>query len=332
VMLSGTALVQEDTATGLNVDTSGANVVVRWATDGSAAQVTSGKAGGELDAINATIPNYIAKLDTVATTLRDQVNAVHGTIAGSIPTANQDQSASGNLSFDIGLDNGGFTTVTVPGADWSGAGGAAALQAALQGAVDTAVGAGNATVNVAGGAGSPLTIGIVPNGSHQLEVQATAGAPAGFTTLLGSTAVGTDGVGGRQFFTGTDAASFAVDPSVEGNPAAIAAGTAGGGALDSSVALNLAEMGSSQTGADAVYRQAIVQLGVDTQTATSRDQIQQSATTSLDNARSQNSGVSIDEEMTNLVEFQHGYDAAARLLTTIDTMLDTLINHTGLTT
>ena len=40
--------------------------------------------------------------------------------------------------------------------------------------------------------------------------------------------------------------------------------------------------------------------------------------------------MSIDEEMTNLVEFQHGYDAAARLLTTIDSMLDTLINHTGL--
>ena len=79
-----------------------------------------------------------------------------------------------------------------------------------------------------------------------------------------------------------------------------------------------------------MYRQAIVQLGVDTQTATNRDQIQQTATQSLDNARSQQSGVSIDEEMTNLVEFQHGYDAAARLMTTIDGMLDTLINHTGL--
>ena len=49
----------------------------------------------------------------------------------------------------------------------------------------------------------------------------------------------------------------------------------------------------------------------------------------LDNARAQQSGVSIDEEMTNLVQFQHGYDAAARLMTTIDGMLDTLINHTG---
>ncbi len=329
VMLNGTALVQEDQSTALNVDTSGSGAVLRWATDNSAATVTSGKAGGELTAINATIPNYIAKLDNVATTLRDEVNQLHGAIGGSLAVADQNQSAAGNLQFDVGLDNGAFSTVTVAGADWSGAGGAAALQTALQTAVDTAIGAGNATATVTGGNGSPLAIAIAPTGTHQLQVQAT-GATTGFATLLGNTAVGSDGIGGRQFFTGTNAATLAVSAAVEGNPSAIAAGTAAAGPLDGSMALNLADLSTSPTGADSVYRQAIVQLGVDTQTATNRDQIQQTATQSLDNARSQQSGVSIDEEMTNLVEFQHGYDAAARLLNTINTMLDTLINHTGL--
>jgi flagellar hook-associated protein 1 FlgK len=329
VMLSGTALVQEDTASALTVDASGPGVVLRWATNSSAAAVTSGKAGGELDAINGTIPSYLAKLDNVATTLRDQVNQLHGTITGSLAVGGQDQSAAGNLQFDVSLDNGAFATVTVAGADWSGAGGAAALQSALQTAVDTALGAGNATATVSGGNGSPLTIGLAPTATHQLQIHAT-GATTGFATLLGNTSVGSDGIGGRQLFTGTDAATLAVSAGVEGNPGAIAAGTAAGGPLDGSNALNLAELASSQSGADSVYRQAIVQLGVDTQTATSRDQIQQSATKSLDNARAQNSGVSIDEEMTNLVEFQHGYDAAARLMTTIDSMLDTLINKTGL--
>ena len=157
-----------------------------------------------------------------------------------------------------------------------------------------------------------------------------SGANLGFGTLIGNTAIGSDGIGGRQFFTGTDAASLAVSDLVAGNPASVAAGTAAGGPLDGSNALDLADLATSLTGADSVYRQAIVQLGVDTQTATNRYQIQSSATTSLDNARAQQSGVSIDEEMTNLIEFQHGYDAAARLLTTIDGMLDTLINHTGL--
>jgi flagellar hook-associated protein 1 FlgK len=38
------------------------------------------------------------------------------------------------------------------------------------------------------------------------------------------------------------------------------------------------------------------------------------------------SGVSIDEEMANLVRYQHTYTAAARLITTVDQMLDTLLN------
>ncbi len=329
VMLNGTALVQGDTSSALTVDTSGTGAVLRWSNDNSVARVTSGKAGGELTAINATIPSYLSKIDSVATTLRDSVNQVHGAIAGSLAVAAQDQSATATLKFDVALDNGSFATVSVAGADWSGAGGAAALQTALQTAVDAAVGAGNATATVSGGGGTPFTIGIAPVGAHQLQVRAN-GASTGFATLLGNTPVGSDGVGGRAFFSGTDAASLAVAPGLEGNPSAVAAGTAGGGALDASIALGLADMGSSQSGTDAIYRQAIVQLGVDTQTATNRNQIQASATQSLDNARSQQSGVSIDEEMTNLVEFQHGYDAAARLLTTINSMLDTLINHTGL--
>ena len=38
------------------------------------------------------------------------------------------------------------------------------------------------------------------------------------------------------------------------------------------------------------------------------------------------SGVSLDEEMTNLVKFQKAYQASARLVTTIDEMLDTILN------
>ncbi len=329
VFLNGTALVQEDRPGQLTLDTTGASPVVRWSTDSSVATFTSGKAGGELQAITGTIPSYIAKVDTVATTLRDQVNALHGSITGTLAATAQDQSAAANLQFEVALDGGAFQTVTVAGAEWSGAGGAAALQGALQTAIDGAVGAGNATVTVSGGAGSPMSIAIAPASSHSLLARA-AGANTGFATLLGTTAVGSDGVGGRQFFAGTDARSFALSADVAGNPAAVAAGVAAGGPIDGSRALDLADLSASQGGADASYRQLIVQLGVDTQTAESRNTIQQKATASLDSARSAKSSVNIDEEMTDMVEFQHAYDAAARFMTTIDSMLDTLINHTGL--
>lgn len=41
-------------------------------------------------------------------------------------------------------------------------------------------------------------------------------------------------------------------------------------------------------------------------------------------------GVSLDEEMTNLIRFQHAYNAAARVITAMDEAVDTIINRMGL--
>jgi len=41
------------------------------------------------------------------------------------------------------------------------------------------------------------------------------------------------------------------------------------------------------------------------------------------------SGVNIDEELANMIRFQQGYNAAARFVTTVNSMLDTLINRMG---
>jgi flagellar hook-associated protein 1 FlgK len=48
--------------------------------------------------------------------------------------------------------------------------------------------------------------------------------------------------------------------------------------------------------------------------------------TNLENQRESISGVSIDEEMITLMNFQHAYNAAAKLITTVDEMLSTVIN------
>ena len=42
------------------------------------------------------------------------------------------------------------------------------------------------------------------------------------------------------------------------------------------------------------------------------------------------SGVSLDEETVNIIRYQHAYEAAARVMTAMDEMLDQLINRTGL--
>jgi flagellar hook-associated protein 1 FlgK len=49
----------------------------------------------------------------------------------------------------------------------------------------------------------------------------------------------------------------------------------------------------------------------------------------VDASRESVSGVNLDEEMTNMLRFQHAYSAAARMITAIDETLDVLINRTG---
>ena len=57
---------------------------------------------------------------------------------------------------------------------------------------------------------------------------------------------------------------------------------------------------------------------------------QQALTNQVDSSREQLAGVSLDEETVNMLTAQRSYEAAARVMTTVDSLLDTLINRTGL--
>ena len=78
------------------------------------------------------------------------------------------------------------------------------------------------------------------------------------------------------------------------------------------------------------YGQQIAALGVDSKAAQNQAQNQQVLVSQLQKQREQTSGVSLDEESTHLIEYQRAYQAAARVITTADEMLNTLINGTGL--
>lgn len=74
------------------------------------------------------------------------------------------------------------------------------------------------------------------------------------------------------------------------------------------------------------YAANIAQLGVDVQQATRMKAGEDVLVTNVTNQRESISGVSLDEEMTNLIKFQKSYSAAARMVTMMDSMLDTLLN------
>jgi flagellar hook-associated protein 1 FlgK len=135
-----------------------------------------------------------------------------------------------------------------------------------------------------------------------------------------------DGSTGLDFFSGTTAGSIKVAIT---DPEQVAT-SSGPGSVDNSVADALADVGNATDGPDSDYQSMIGQLGVAAQASSRRNDIQTNVTEQVDSSRESTSGVNLDEEMTNLLTYQRGYEAASRVLTTVDSMLDQLINRTGL--
>ena len=111
--------------------------------------------------------------------------------------------------------------------------------------------------------------------------------------------------------------------------AAAALATEGTATSDNRNAAALAQLQNASDGAAVGYRSLIVKLGVDASVATSNLKTQTVVAAQVDASRDSVSGVNLDEEMTNMLQFQHAYSAAARMITAIDETLDVLINRTG---
>jgi flagellar hook-associated protein 1 FlgK len=151
------------------------------------------------------------------------------------------------------------------------------------------------------------------------------------TSVNGALATGytPSGTQGSPFFAlgaGPAATSLTVVPT---SAAGIAINSAAGSA-DGTVADAVSQLGGGAGSPDATWATFVSNIGVQSKNATTQSTIAASAASAATTAQTSQSGVDLDEETTNLVTFQHAYQAAARVMTTIDSMLDTLINHTGL--
>lgn len=75
------------------------------------------------------------------------------------------------------------------------------------------------------------------------------------------------------------------------------------------------------------YRDAIARLGVDSQESSRMAENQFSLLSMMEKRKESISGVSLDEELAHMVQFQLAYQANARLITTFDDIIDTVINR-----
>lgn len=77
---------------------------------------------------------------------------------------------------------------------------------------------------------------------------------------------------------------------------------------------------------DNYYRDMINRIATEENTAKSSMVSQQQSLDSYTQNKESYSGVSMDEEMTNMIQFQHAYQANAKIISTIDQLLDVVIN------
>ncbi len=136
---------------------------------------------------------------------------------------------------------------------------------------------------------------------------------------------------GADFFTGTNAADIQVNSALMNDPSLLQASGTAGAAGDNQIALVLGQLANqpiaglaNQTFSQS-YSRTVAALGQSLASVNTRVDDQNAVQTMLSQQRDSVSAVSLDEEMTNMMKYQQAFQASARLISVVSTMLDTLI-------
>lgn len=157
-----------------------------------------------------------------------------------------------------------------------------------------------------------------------------AKALAGAVNGVHNGGVNTAGTVMGDFFShGTDPAALSLKVLAT-KAADIATGAPGQGSKDNSIADAIAQLGSGPGSPDSVWASFVSNIGANTRVEMKQADLAGIAAAAAVGMQLSNSSVDLDEENLNLLAYQHAYQGAARVMTAIDEMLDTLINRTGI--
>jgi flagellar hook-associated protein 1 FlgK len=342
VLVGGTDLVNNVSCRQLvaAADPTTGHITPTWA-DGSSVALPSGQMKALLDVRDVDLADYRTQLDSLAKGIADATNALHE--RGIDANGNAGQALftyhAGNIAETLAVNPTVAADPRLVAAasspDSPGDGSVAGLIADLSNA--RSYSAGVAGVNLVGG------------------MNLTTTTTARLMTIAADTAV-------AQTYTLSGAGSSLTLTGADGSHQTI---TVADMALGGTQTLNFDQLGikltvgastAPKTGADLVTdfttpgQNTIVATSIYTPSQTTTDfyaglvgKIGTASAQSAEMSKNQQlvvdqlttrvqevSGVSLDEEATDMIRFQHAYQAAARVITTMDEMLNTLINGTGL--
>jgi flagellar hook-associated protein 1 FlgK len=309
--------------------------------------VRSGRIGALLEKRDTLVNDTLDQLDRVASQLIFQVNRVHSQGYGTTPltsvTGTQNIAPAdvtrafndpanetfADLPFQV--RNGGFN-VTVRNAA-TGESQTIRINVDLDGLTSTgATGTADDTslADIRDAINAVPNLGATINANGTLSINAANGYDFSFSEdSSGALAV----LGINTYFTGTDAASINVRQELVDQPTLLAAGrVVGGEPNDNGTAMAITmlqdqaldELGGSTI--RSAWSDAAQQVGIRTAAAATRADATRLVRESLESQHLAVSGVSIDEESINLITFQRQYEGAARFISVVDELTQTLIS------
>lgn len=130
-----------------------------------------------------------------------------------------------------------------------------------------------------------------------------------------------------------------ISNAIKNDPGAVAAGFGENGKPakpgDGSTAVSIAALRNnpvmigSVPGFDEYFAKTVADIGLKGETAQRSLETEEIIMKELKDMQESVAGVNMDEELSQMIKFQHGYSAAARVVNTFDEMLDTIINRMG---
>jgi flagellar hook-associated protein 1 len=303
---------------------------------------------GRLDDLRASLSDSLASdVDLANTALKDIAKLNGQIIAAEIGTSAKandlreirqkriedlaklvhvDTTTNANGGVDIAID--GVTLVTGPNVEDTletyDAGGGQFLVRTVT---------GGAALNLTGGSmQGTIDARDTDLAAMQAQIDTLAGTLISEVNMVHASGFGLGGTTGADFFTGADASDIAVNTALVNDPSMIQASGVSGAVGDNTVAVRLAQLVDkkhaglgNQTFLDS-YGQTVATLGQSLNSTNTQLSNQEIVESMLLRQRDSVSGVSLDEEMTDLIKFQRGFEASAKLITTIDEMLQTVLS------
>lgn len=328
-------------------------------------RLTGGKLAAYFNVRDYQVGRYIDKLDALSSTLIWEVNSLHSQGAGLQALTNMqgtyaaartdlplgslysglaysDRLTAGNLSmYFYNTSDGSSIAPPSPMTGW-------ALDFANPPSLDGSVVNFDPAVHSLEDVVNAINRSFPnPDGSGNLVKASIEGgkvyieAASGVSFNMGSDSSGLmAALGLNTFFQGSTAGDISLNPLLKNNLQYINAHSVDGqneaNAGDGIIAARIAQLATKEVRITTAWENSTLSLssyygglvglvGSDTQNALFNAQYNTSLADDLDTRSSSISGVNLDEEMTNLIRYQHAYTAAAKLITTADQMMETIL-------